>query len=495
MTPQQACESVHRKVSRRLLAANIIGAVAVFSYLRLASESYREYALAGQIVLVAAQLVVLCPLAILWGHARFERTVRWIREDRSIRDDERVAVLREPWKQALRPMVPWMIAAASWAAVAIAAGEGTRSVVRIFDGIALGGLTTCALSFLLIESAFRPLFALALAGAPPRRPSTLGVRPRLLLAWGAGSGVPLIGLVMNAMEGESASTGAIVVLAGFGVVGGLLAIVVTAHSLAEPLDALRDAMARVRDGELDVGVPVDDGGEIGEVQEGFNRMVHGLRERDRLADLFGRHVGEEVAQQALVVGSGLGGEQREASAIFVDLIGSTAMAEVLPAVEVVATLNDFFDIVVGTVAHEGGWVNKFEGDGALCVFGVPALQPDHAARALRAARRLSTELHRLAERHPGVQAGIGVSSGSVVAGNVGTEERYEYTVIGPAVNVAARLTDIAKGRRVKVLASGASIERAGPEATNWSSVGTVAVRGMQAPTAIFEPRVGVLARP
>jgi adenylate cyclase len=198
-------------------------------------------------------------------------------------------------------------------------------------------------------------------------------------------------------------------------------------------------------------------------------------------------VGTEVARRALERGTGLTGEQAEASAVFVDLIGSTAMAEVLPPGEVVDTLNDFFDVVVGTTDAEGGWVNKFEGDGALCIFGVPGTQPDHADRALRAARRLSLGLVGLAERHPGLEAGIGVSSGRVVAGNVGTEARYEYTVIGPAVNEASRLTDIAKGRTVKVLASAESVRRAGAEASHWHDVGTVALRGRTMPTAISEP--------
>jgi len=118
---------------------------------------------------------------------------------------------------------------------------------------------------------------------------------------------------------------------------------------------------------------------------------------------------------------------------------------------------------------------------------MPQLNLDHADRALRAARLLALGLLGLAERHPGLEAGIGVSSGRVVAGNVGTEARYEYTVIGPAVNEAARLTDIAKGRVVKVLASAESVRRAGAEASHWRDVGTVALRGRTTPTAIYEP--------
>jgi adenylate cyclase len=173
--------------------------------------------------------------------------------------------------------------------------------------------------------------------------------------------------------------------------------------------------------------------------------------------------------------------------LFVDIIGSTAMAEVLPPGEVVATLNDYFGCVVRVVGDEGGWVNKFEGDGALCVFGAPATQPDHAARALRAARRLRRELAELRTKRPGLDVAIGVSAGPLVAGNVGTESRYEYTVIGRPVNEAARLSDLAKGKPGRVVASQAALERAGDEATRWASLGTVALRGQSAPTEIYEP--------
>jgi adenylate cyclase len=303
-----------------------------------------------------------------------------------------------------------------------------------------------------------------------------------------GSGVPLAGFALDAVIGKQATPApAIAVLAVLCLLGGFLAAMATARSLAEPLDGVRDALARVRDGDLGAGLVVDDGGEVGEVQAGFNQMVEGLRERRRLRDLFGRHVGQQVATNALERGTGLGGQQADASVIFVDLVGSTAMAEVLPPDEVVETLNDFFGVVVHTIDGQGGWVNKFEGDGALCIFGVPGTQPDHPARVLRAARELHRALGTLCGAHPGLEAGIGVSSGKVVAGNVGTEARYEYTVIGPAVNEAARLTDVAKGRAVKVLASSDVVRRAGGEAEHWRDVGTVALRGRRAPTAIYEP--------
>jgi adenylate cyclase len=416
--------------------------------------------------------------------------VAWALEGRSPTPTEKHDMLRQPWRQASAPLRYWVLCALLYGTFSAIAGAEGITITRLVLGIVLGGLTTCALGNLLIERSFRPLFAHVLDGAAPRRPATSGVRFRLLLTWVVGSGIPLAGIALDAGVGDdNTPRPALAMLAFVCLGGGLLATVAAAQSLADPLDSVRDALGRVGDGDLGVGLVVDDGGEVGEVQAGFNQMVDGLRERRQLRDLFGRHVGQQVATQAMERGTGLGGQQADASAVFVDLVGSTAMAEILPPDEVVAVLNDFFGLVVGAVDAQGGWVNKFEGDGALCVFGVPGTQPDHAARALRAARLLHRALAGLEQRHPGLEAGIGVSSGRVVAGNVGTEARYEYTVIGPAVNEAARLTDVAKGRPVKVLASAEVVRRAGAEAERWRDVGTVALRGRQSPTAIYEPIV------
>jgi len=493
LTPlQQAVEAVRRSIRGRLLFANAAGAAVVLTFVGFASgaDVAPDVPRWIQVVGPLAPIAVLTPPAYRWGHRAYARVIDWAVEGRPPTDAERVAVLREPWRQALRPLVFWVVAAVGYATLTTLFGAEALMVARVFDGILIGGVTTCALAYLMIERSFRPLFAAALDGRPEPGPRTPGVRHRLLLAWAVGSAVPLlaIGLVML-VDGDDISRWALVTLALAGLAAGFIATVSFARSVAEPLDSVRDALARVRDGDLDVGLVVDDGGEIGEVQSGFNRMVDGLRERRQIHDLFDRHVGHQVATQALERGSGLRGEQADASVVFVDLVGSTAMAEVLPPEEVVDTLNDFFDVVVRAVDAQGGWVSKFEGDGAMCIFGVPAIQPDHAARALRAARLLHLGLAALADRHPGLAAGIGVSSGQVVAGNVGTEARYEYTLIGPAVNEAARLTEVAKGRAVKVLASAEAVRRGSGEAGAWHDVGTVALKGRRAPTGIFEPLV------
>jgi adenylate cyclase len=279
-------------------------------------------------------------------------------------------------------------------------------------------------------------------------------------------------------------------LTAVGIVAGAVVITTAARSISEPLDGIRSALARVQRDDLDVDVPIDDAGEIGQLEAGFNRMVAGLRDRRVLEDLFGRHVGTEVASLAREQGVHLGGERREASVVFVDLVGSSRLAQSRPADAVVGLLNTFFGTVVERIEQEGGWVNKFEGDAALCLFGAPADQPDHATRALRAARTLRRDLLALSLTHPELVAGIGVSAGDVAAGNVGAAQRYEYTVIGDPVNEASRLTEAAKARPGGVLASEEAVARASSEERKrWVVADELALRGRSQPTLAYEPRI------
>ena len=182
-----------------------------------------------------------------------------------------------------------------------------------------------------------------------------------------------------------------------------------------------------------------DGSEIGVLQAGFNEMMRGLRERQRVRDLFGRYVGAEVARRAMEKRPTLGGEDRKVAILFVDVIGSTTFAVNHTPEEVVAELNKFFEHVVTVVHRHKGIINKFQGDAALAIFGAPLPLADSAGHALAAARELRQELKDME-----LACGIGVASGHVVAGHIGGHARFEYTVIGDAVNQAARLTDLAK---------------------------------------------------
>jgi class 3 adenylate cyclase len=195
-------------------------------------------------------------------------------------------------------------------------------------------------------------------------------------------------------------------------------------------------------------------------------------------------VGADVARQALQQDGSLSGDVREVAVLFVDLVGSTALAAARPPGEVAEILNDFFRIVVAAVHHRHGLINKFEGDAVLAVFGAPIEIDEPASAALATARALGTELRRL----PLVDFGIGVAAGAVFAGNVGAENRYEYTVIGDAVNEAARLADHAKQWDSRILASGCALACVQAiEREHWVTRGFALLRGRSAMTELAEP--------
>ena len=500
MAAQSPVREVGGAVLRRVLVANAMGAALAFVYFSFLAPGSpaplgRDRDTAISAIVFAVYVGICFPAAAAFGHRVALPVKRWVEQERVPDDAERAATLAVPGLIALLSLGCWTGGAVVFTALNIAFENTPGDAVSLFIGIVLVGLTTSAVAYLLVERSMRAVFALVMPHVRESFNRNVGIRPRILLTWLLGSGVPLLLIALSSLayseEGEGELRLPVLFLAIVALLVGSLAMRVAARSIADPVRAVRKGLERIEAGDLDVEVEVNDAGEVGVLQAGFNRMAAGLRERERLRELFGRHVGDEVARFALEQASGLASEQREASVLFVDMTGSSAMAEVLPPVEVVETLNDFFAAVVDAVAAEGGWVNKFEGDGALCVFGAPGDQPDHARRALRAARALRARLTDLAGVHPGLDAGIGVSSGAVVAGNVGTERRYEYTVIGRPVNEASRLTDLAKGRGGRVLASAAAVERSGDEATGWTSLGTVALRGHTAPTTLYEPAANV----
>lgn len=188
-------------------------------------------------------------------------------------------------------------------------------------------------------------------------------------------------------------------------------------------------------------------------------LITDIREREHLRDVFGRHVGREVAKAAEGQRIRLGGEERYAAVLFVDIIGSTQLVGGVRPTDAVELLNRFFAVIVEEVDRRQGLLNKFQGDAALAVFGAPLRIERPEAAALGAARSMAP---RLRDEVPECPAGIGVSAGKVVAGNVGAKERFEYTVIGDALNEAARLCELAKSRPWRVLASADAVKRGRP---------------------------------
>ena len=474
--------------------ANLIGAIAVFTFATYVlpnptpiSPAVRQLNLYVFIGFMALAM----PAGTLISRAVWAPVRRWLVEDRAPDPAELRLTLRQPLRQAAGAGTLWLLAAATFAALNAPISVG-QSVSTAVSGL-LGGVVTCSISYLLVERLLRPVSARALAGGPPEKPAVPGVATRVVLAWAAVSGVVLLAFALVAvlvLSGAPTSARAlavtVLVLSLFALAVGMATVLIAARSLADPVESVRAALAEVEAGNIDVQAPVYDGSEVGLLQAGFNRMVAGLREREQLRDLFGRHVGEDVARRAVERGLELGGEVRDVAVLFVDIVGSTSFAASRDARVVVDVLNHFFGIVVEAAREHGGWVNKFEGDAALCVFGAPTPHEDAAAGALAAGRRLQ---ERLGSELPAVEAAIGVSAGPVVAGNVGAAERFEYTVIGDPVNEAARLTELAKTVPGRLLASDSVVQRAGPqERERWELGHGVTLRGRTEPTRLATPR-------
>ena len=489
-----------RRLRRRTillaLGASLLGAVMAVAYLSVLSptEGCGDCQQGPQVEILGGvvSFLLLGGLGVRAGQ-RIYRTLRWLQEDREPTDQERRSTLRIPGRVALTLLVAWAAAAAGTSGVLAVQGADGRALMRTASTVLFVGLLVSTFNAFALERIGRSVFIRALEGDVVLPSRWLGLQPRLLLGWLVSSAIPLTTLLLlpftTADDDRNEVGVTIFSLSLLGLVGGIAITFVGGRAITAPLRDLRRALRRVGEGDIEVTVPVSASGEVGHLQQGFNAMVAGVRERERLQTLLGHHVGAEVAQLAL--DGELGSEQREATALFIDVIGSTAMAEQLPPADVVGRLNDLFAAVVRVVSDEGGLVNKFDGDGALCVFGAPTTQPDHATRALRAARALRREVIGLGGRHPGLDAGIGVSSGSVVAGRIGAAERYEYTVLGRPVNAAARLTDLAKGRSSRVLASATTVETSDPdEARHWVPAGSVELRGVAEPVPVHEPALG-----
>ncbi|RBY95863.1 adenylate/guanylate cyclase domain-containing protein [Blastococcus sp. TF02-8] len=471
-----------------VLAANIIGVGTVVLLLIGVEDGSGDTGRTPVLWTAAAYLVLAFPLATVVGLRRQRVTNRWLVAGRPPTREEATHALRVPLDTAVVAGTVWLLGALLMGVASAAAFPDPRVGWRVGVAVLLGGVATAGVTYLLVAWVARAVTARALAEHPPVGRLALGVRIRLLLTWGLTSGVPMLGVVLLYLDPSNPrgpGKGAVVFLVVVALLVGALATLLIARAVGQPLRELRRAVQQVGQGEYDVDVVVDDAGEIGLLQEGVNSMAAGLAERERLRDLFGRHVGTSVAQQALATGVSLGGEVRTAAALFVDIAGSTSLVRRTGPEEMVGLLNRFFEVVVDTVEAEGGLVNKFEGDAALCVFGAPTDHPDPSGAALRAARRICDAVAEAGE----VDIGVGVACGRVWAGQVGAASRLEYTVIGDPVNEAARLTELAKDHPGRAVASGSTVTSAGgDEREHWVPDREVELRGRDEPTPTWVRR-------
>ena len=275
-----------------------------------------------------------------------------------------------------------------------------------------------------------------------------------------------------------------------GLVLSLIGALFVARSVTRPVQALVESARSAERGDYTRTVKLSQRDEIGELAAAFNRMLKGLTERDRMRDLFGRFVSPAVAERALAGGAQLGGELREVTVLFADLRGFTSFAERRAPEEVVSLLNGYFTRMNEVVERHHGLIDKFLGDGLMALFGAPLATEDDAGNALQAAIEMVQALEALnvevaARGLPPLDVGIGINTGTVVAGNMGSPNRLNYTVVGDGVNLAARIEGLTKRADFKthIIATDAAI-RAAKRRVRTRALGLVQVRGRQEPAVL-----------
>ncbi len=273
-------------------------------------------------------------------------------------------------------------------------------------------------------------------------------------------------------------------------VSGLLA-----RGLTGPVVRLTSATRRVAGGDYEVEVPVESNDEIGTLARAFNEMTEGLRLKERYRGVLNKVVSPEVATELMAGEVVLGGETRQATVLFGDLRGFTATTSTMEPQSVIRLLNECMEVLSDAVERAGGVVDKFVGDEIMAIFGAPIARSDDAVRAVRAALEMQEALTRLngvrTERgEPVLGLGIGINTGEVVAGNMGSPNRLNYTVVGSTVNLAARLCSSAEPGEVLI---GEATRAALGDASNEASLPSHGIEGsgeQDAPSVIRTESVG-----
>jgi adenylate cyclase len=449
MLEQRVVRWLYRRLGRRyklvFLATQIPTSIAVgLVFVALLSSYYHPSA--SDLAIAAGAVSVFTALGVGFALKRYRHDLALLFDWREldVRNDEETvnawdAAMNLPLRSFRRnSLITSAIAALpSVAIIMIAFGLPLSAVFPLLVSAGIAASYATILTFSIAELLMRPVIEEIVAVLPDDADFTrngLPLRKRLMIT------LPVFaetaGLIVAALVTHHGGTRMlwISVAVAFGV-GWVISMELTtllSRAITTPISDLRKALAAVREGDYDVRVPVVSSDDLGELSHEFNRMVRGLREREQIRDAFGTYLDKDVAGFILSGQFPPEGVEVDVSLMFVDVPGFTQFAEQRSAPEVVSALNAMFEVLVPIISKHGGHVDKFVGDGLLAVFGAPENYPDHADRALAAGCEIADTDARL-------PVCIGINSGPVVAGTVGGAGRLNFSVIGDAVNVAARV--------------------------------------------------------
>jgi adenylate cyclase len=414
-------------------------------------------------------------------------------------DRVRRRLVQLPWSGAAISGIAWLLGATVFLISLLLAGRPMNPQLFWHFPISFGvsGFIATTQGFFLIELASQwGLFPLFFQDA---RPDQLkGIRPISLrtrgLMWAVSASIcPIASLLLLIFAPLSPGTNPQAFgffVGAIGIAFALFSALLIGRSVAEPINQLREAAQAVTEGRLDVQVRLRRADEFGALIGEFNYMAEGLREKERLRQTFGAHVGRKAAEQILARDPGLGGTEQEITVIFVDIRSFTTRSAHLPPNKVVGLLNEFLRAMVEVVEGEhGGMINKFLGDGFMALFGIGGDKSSHADKALAAGRSMQRQLSRLNEGHIArgedpIEIGIGINTGPAIVGSIGSPERMEFTVIGNTVNVASRIEALNKVLGTSLLLS-KSTRDALRLATELQPLPAQSVKGVDRPVEIF----------
>src|SRR3954469_13720572 len=365
------------------------------------------------------------------------------------------------------------------------------AIFPLLAGSAVAMGYSAILHYLVVEAGMRPVLLdinSNLSPAERRDFWAVSLRTRLLVS------LPLINLITGLIVAALTSDGGGGSNLGLDVLVALLVAttisleltVMLSKSILRPLADLTKAVNRINAGDFDVSVPITTGDELGELAASFNQMVAGLAERERLREAFGTYLDKEVAEYILSDGFSEEGEETDVSILFCDVRDFTSFAAQAGAKEVVTRLHALFAVVVPIANRHGGHVDKFVGDGLLAMFGAPEPFGDHADRAVRAACEMANVVNFGGE--PGFRIGVGVNTGRVVAGAIGGAGRLNFSVIGDAVNVAARVEAATRDLDENVLITDATARELSDD-IGVTDCGEHHLKGLPGPLRLCAPRV------
>ena len=503
------------RLTRLMILGNLSGALMAFVYFNFLDTSAHAGAPAFGFA-VAAFFVVSFSLLATVGRALGKRWTRPVFEMQGSlpegpRGDElRRRALLMPQFFALLSFAGWAVASLLWGVFwPLAVGEfsATRAVRQLFGMVFVAGPTVAAIVFFSVERIWRaelprlfPSGNLSAVGAPRLR-----VRARMVAVFLMMSLMPISVLSVAALTRAHALLGAdaataesiirnlilvVAVLATGGFIVSMRLAGSVANSVAGPLRDVQAAMALVGQGSFDARCAVVSNDEIGEVAEGFNRMVAGLREREQIRETFGKYVSPEVRDEILAGRASLEGGAREVTILFADLRDFTPWVEASPPAQVVADLNAYFTEMDAAIRAQGGLVLQFIGDEIEAVFGAPVADEGHCDAAVRAALEMRDRLEvwnaaRVSAGKTALRHGVGIHTGTVIAGNIGSPERLSYALVGDAVNLTSRIQSLNKEFGTEILVSSVTVARLN-EKFDLKPLPAVKVKGRSAEVEVFE---------